>query len=221
MKPELKWLQQVLLSTNGWTNREQPNDKGDSKAIESHQAKVARYNRCKCQRLVTRISGISTFWWRPTGLWWRGRHHPNFEDWHMNHEIALLIVTKIVFHRNECSWTQYYTKRTNEGINQTNSKQINPLRSSESQTKTIPESSHWLYFFLRHSRSSTKPCRSLILLYVKRTRQVRLVRYLVNSPKSLSISHRVHKLPWNCHHPEMQYSYHSLTSTIENTLIAA
>ena len=128
---------------------------------------------------------------------------------------------EIFFHRNECSWTQYYTKRTNEGINQTNSKQINPLRSSESQTKTIPESSHWLYFFLRHSRSSTKPCRSLILLYVKRTRQVRLVRYLVNSPKSLSISHRVHKLPWNCHHPEMQYSYHSLTSTIENTLIAA
>lgn len=98
-----------LLITAGfafykWLNRDNghQNDGGDNEAVESHEAKVARYNRCG----MSEVSDPD-FWME---LWHFdedplvhdevdmgdqmgfGRHNPNLEDWHMNHEIALLMV---------------------------------------------------------------------------------------------------------------------------------
>ena len=87
-----------------WLNRDngQQNDEGDNEAVASHEAKVARYNRCGRSEVSD-----PDFWMElrhfdedplahgeagggdPDGF---GRHQPNFEDWHMNHEIALLMV---------------------------------------------------------------------------------------------------------------------------------
>lgn len=72
-----------------WLNRDdgQQNDEGDNEAVESHAAKVARYNRCG----MSEVSDPD-FWMElrhfdedplahdeADGF---GRHQPNFEDWH-------------------------------------------------------------------------------------------------------------------------------------------
>ena len=83
------------------------NDEGDNVAIESHEAEVARYNRCG----MFEVSDPD-FWMElrhfdedplahdeadGVDLDRFGRHQPNFEDWHMNHEIALLMVMQKFF----------------------------------------------------------------------------------------------------------------------------
>ena len=103
----------VVLATGfafyRWLNRgnADQNDEGDDIATESHEAKVARYNHCG-------ISEVSD-----PDFWMELRHFENdpladdeadggspvgfstgqdgFENWHMNHEIALLLVMQKFF----------------------------------------------------------------------------------------------------------------------------
>ena len=81
-----------------WLNRDngQQNDEGDNEAVESHEAKVSDSDFWMELRHFDEdpLAHDEADGGDPDGF---GRHQPNFEDWHMNNEFALLMVMQKFF----------------------------------------------------------------------------------------------------------------------------